>query len=111
MSESVPPKSESMKKCGTEKDCPNPNCCNQDVSDRGPTTRRSLHEFKEGNGCPQFEPKLIGQVNMGENSVIDIKIARTGVRGNRLRTDRCAALLKNYLDQGTLDRHALRILT
>ena len=90
--------------------CPNPDCVNQDIMDRGPNTRRPMSEFKEGNGCPEFEPKLIGTVNMGENSMIDLKIARTGVRGNKLRTDRCAAMLKDCLDQPTLDRHALRVL-
>ena len=61
-------------------------------------------------GCPMFAPKTIGTVIMGPNAVIDLKIARSGVRGNHLRTDRCAIILKDRLDQAMLDRHALRIL-
>ena len=109
MSKSVNKKG-SAPSCNNQPGCTNPDCENQNVADRGPGTRRQMSEFKEGNGCPKFEPKLIGTVNMGENSVIDMKIARTGVRGNYLRTDNCAALLKKHLDQGQLDRHALHIL-
>jgi len=90
--------------------CPKPDCKNQDPMQRGPNTSRPMSEFKDGNGCTEFGPKLIGTVNMGDNSVIDLKIARTGVRGNKLRTDRCAAILEDLLDQSTLDRHALRVL-
>ena len=90
--------------------CSKPDCKDQDLMQRGPNTSRPMNEFKDGNGCPEFEPKLIGSVNMGENSTIDLKIARTGVRGNKLRTDRCAAILEDCLDQAIMDRHALRIL-
>lgn len=96
--------------CNQPRGCSNPTCESQNVAERGPGTRRQMSEFSEGNGCPKYEPKLIGTVNMGENSIIDIKIARTGVRGNYLRTDHVAALLKEHLDQGSLDRHALHIL-
>ena len=97
------------KSCETEK-CTKPECANQDPAKRGPGTSKPMSEFKDGKGCPEFEPKLIGKVDMGENSVINLKIARTGVRGNRVRTDRCALILEDLLDQATLDRHALRIL-
>ena len=90
--------------------CSKPECKNQDPMQRGTNTSRPMSEFKEGNGCPEFGPKLIGTVNMGENAIIELKIARTGVRGNKLRTDRCAAILEDCLDQPTLDRTALRIL-
>ena len=92
--------------------CTNPNCKGQNADERGPDTRRDLFDFREGQvtECPMYAPKLLGTVNMGPNSMIDIKIARTGVRGNHLRTDRCAIILKNHLDQASLDRHALRIL-
>lgn len=95
-------------KCSTK--CDNPDCEKQDVMDRGPSTRRPMSEFNEGNGCPQYEPKLIGTVDMGPNASIDLKIARTGVRGNRLRTDYVAAMLENLLEQADLDRLALQVL-
>ena len=110
-------KSANDKQAGGSKQCPqdnpkckNPKCDGQDPLERGPGTRRNLSEFKEGNGCPQFEPKLIGTVNMGQNATIDLKIARTGVPGNAVRTDFAASMLKYHLDQPLLDRHALRIL-
>ena len=99
--------------CNSMQDvCTNPACKNQNVGERGPGTRRDISDFRDGKvqECPMYAPKLIGTVNMGENSMIDLKIARTGVRGNRLRTDRCAIILGNHLDQAFLDRHALRIL-
>ena len=99
---------EKTSKCSAK--CDNPDCINQNVMDRGPNTRRQMSEFKEGNGCPQYEPKLIGTVEMGENAAIDLKIARTGVRGNRLRTDHVAAMLKDLLEQPDLDRLALHVL-
>ena len=97
------------RKCNQPRNC-NPSCNN--AAERGPDTRRDLSQFGDGTveSCPKFGPKSIGTVNMGENSVIDIKIARTGVRGNHLRTDRCATILKEHLDQSALDRHALHIL-
>ena len=91
-------------------DCPNSKCSGQDPAERGPGTRRPLSDFKEGNGCPQFEPKLIGTVNMGEKAIIDLKIARTGVPGNKIRTDHAADMLKHHMDQALLDRTALQIL-
>ena len=108
MNKSVPKNPSTGPSCSRK--CDNPDCEQQDVMDRGPSTRRQMSEFKEGNGCPQYEPKLIGTVDMGEKSSIDLKIARTGVRGNRLRTDHVAAMLKDLLDQPSLDRHALFIL-
>lgn len=95
--------------CETPK-CNKPGCINQDVMQRGPNTRRPMSHFNDSNSCPEYGPKLIGTVNMGPNATIDLKIARTGVRGNRLRTDRCMVILQNHLDQSSLDRHALRIL-
>ena len=102
-------KKSEAKDCNEAK-CSNPNCDNQDPAERGPGTRRDLSDFKEGNGCPQYEPKLIGTVNMGEKAMIDIKIARTGVKGNLVRTDYAAKMLKHHLDQPLLDRMALRVL-
>ena len=104
------PKKGGNKKCGNQQGCSNPSCDNQNVMERGPGTRRQMSGFREGNGCPKYEPKSIGLVDMGEGAKIDIKIARTGVRGNRLRTDHCAQLLKAHLDQPILDRHVLQIL-
>ena len=97
--------------CNSQQDvCSNPNCQGQDPGERGPNTRRPMTDFVNGVGCPMYAPKLLGTVDMGENAAIDLKIARTGVRGNRLRTDRTALILSNHLDQATLARHALRIL-
>ena len=90
--------------------CSKPDCKNQDPAERGPGTRVDMSSHKEGTGCPQFEPKLFGTVNMGENAVIDLKIARTGVPGNKVRTDHAAAMLKHHMDQKLLDRTALEIL-
>ena len=85
-------------------------CSAKKGSDRGKGTRRPMSELKEGEGCPSFEPKLLATVNMGEETAIDLKIARSGVLGNTAKTDRTMEVLKQHLTQPMLERMALRIL-
>ena len=87
-------------------------CCQErsDGSDRGSDTRRPLSTLKEGEGCNQFEPKLLATVKMGEDTEIDLKIARSGVHGNTIRTDRALEVLREYLTKPMFERIALRIL-
>ena len=87
-------------------------CCDgkKDGSDRGKETRGPMNEMKEGTGCNQFEPKLLATVKMGDDTEIDLKIARSGVQGNTVKTDRALEILKSHLTPPMMDRMALRIL-
>lgn len=90
----------------------NGKCCpgSNDGSDRGTGTRRPLSDLKEGDGCYRFEPKLLATIKMGSDTEIDLKIARSGVMGNTVRTDLALDVLKEHLTQPMLERMALRIL-
>ena len=82
--------------------------CNVTGSNRGRDTRREMTD--DSPICPQFGPKLVGVVDMGVDSIIEIKVARSGVPGNGVRTDWVKEMLDHHIGQDIWDRTALETL-
>ena len=74
------------------------------------STRQPLAEIRENETDP-WDPKQLATVEMGHDTSITLKIARSGVLGNTARTDRAFEVLKTHMTQSIWDRTALRVLS
>ena len=59
---------------------------------------------------PQFSPKTVIELNFGPRAKVVLKIVRSGLTENGVRTDRCLSVLKSRVNETEFKRFVVKVL-
>ena len=93
--------------------CDNDNCPKTAQRRRILSTRMLPSQLARENRMsqqPEFSPKTVTELNFGPRSKVVLKLVRSRLTENGVRTDRCLSVLKSRVNETEFKRFVVKLL-